>query len=123
MAEPNDYGTAIPITYGEALILTRLNRLEAKVDSLAQTLAKVEVENQAMAQELDTLKTQVQRTTDAEDAAVVLLQGLKAQLDAAIASGDPTQLQALSDNLGRHTDSLAAAVVQNTPANPTPPAP
>lgn len=54
------------------------------------------------------------------DSAITLLQGLKAQLDAAIASGDPAAVQAVADNLGAETDKLAAAVAANTPSAPTP---
>lgn len=71
-----------------------------------------------MSGELDKLNAAVTRNADVEASAVALLQGLKAALDAAIASGNPVQLQALSDSLGASTDALAAAVVANTPAAP-----
>jgi len=48
--------------------------------------------------------------------AITLLQGLKAQLDAAIATNNPAALQALSDNIAAQTTALAAAVTANTPA-------
>ena len=48
------------------------------------------------------------------DSAIALLNGLKAALDAAIASNDPAALQALSDSIGSETDALAAAVAANT---------
>ncbi len=63
---------------------------------------------------LDDLKAQVARVKDVDDSAVALLKGLKAKLDAAIASGDPAAVQALSDELGKDTDGLAAAVSENT---------
>ncbi len=66
--------------------------------------------------ELDDLKTAVQKNTDVEESAIVLLNGLKSKLDAAIAAGDPAALKALSDSLGTESDKLAAAVVANTPA-------
>lgn len=69
-----------------------------------------------MAGELDALKAAVQRNTDAEESAIVLLKGLKDKLDAAIAAGDPTALQALSDAIGAEADKLGAAVTANTPA-------
>jgi uncharacterized small protein (DUF1192 family) len=69
-----------------------------------------------MAGELDALRAQVARNTDVDSAAVALLRGIKAKLDAAIAAGDPAALQALSDTLGSSTDSLAAAITENTPA-------
>lgn len=71
-----------------------------------------------MSTELDTLTAAVQRNSDAEDSAITLLQGLKAALDAAIASGNPAALTALSAQIGAKTDALAAAIVANTPAAP-----
>jgi hypothetical protein len=59
--------------------------------------------------------TQVQ-TVNAS--AIALLQGLKQKLDEAIASGDPAQLQALSDALARDNAELAQAVTDNTPTTP-----
>lgn len=67
---------------------------------------------------LDDLKTRVEANTTASGSAVVLLQGLKAALDAAIASGNPAEIQALADKLGVDTQALADAVVANTPAAP-----
>ena len=66
----------------------------------------------------------LQAAVAAEDAviasAVTLLGGLKAQLDAAIASGDPAALVALSTDIGTQTAALSAAVAANTPAAPAP---
>lgn len=53
------------------------------------------------------------------DSAVTLLTSLKAALDAAIASGDPTKIQAVSDAIGAQTKALSDAVAANTPAAPT----
>jgi hypothetical protein len=50
------------------------------------------------------------------DSAVELLNGLKERLDAAIASGDPAELEALSASLGADTAERAAAVAATTPA-------
>ena len=69
-----------------------------------------------MANELDELTTRVTASGDATDSAVLLLNGLKAQLDAA--GTDPVALKALSDALGTNTDELAAAILANTPAQP-----
>lgn len=65
---------------------------------------------------LDTLKTEVAETTTVMASAVALLQGLKAKLDEAIASGDPAALAALSAELDTNTNALAAAITANTPA-------
>lgn len=93
-------------------IVRALARIEAALATLDRKVT-------TMAASLDTITATVKRTEDAEDAAIVLLQGLKAALDAA--GTDPVALKALSDELGAKTDALAAAVVANTPAA-TPPA-
>lgn len=65
---------------------------------------------------LDDLTANVTANTSAVQSAITLLGNLKAQLDAAIASGDPAKLQALSDALGKNDTDLAAAITANTPA-------
>jgi len=70
--------------------------------------------------QMDSLVAQVAANKTVTESAVTLLQGLKAQLDAAIASGDPAALQALSDSLAAQDTALADAVTANTPAPPTP---
>jgi hypothetical protein len=87
-------------------------RLE-EIILLLQVLRKQESKIMA---DLTALTAAVQRETDVEQSAVVLLQQLKSQLDAA--GTDPVALKALSDQLGSNADALAAAVVANTPAAP-----
>jgi hypothetical protein len=93
----------------------RLIRIERKLD----LLLKKEMQLMATMAELE---TQVKANTDAEDSAVLLIQGIAKQLTDALAAGaDPARLQALVDQLKSHADPLAAAVVANTPvAPPTP---
>jgi predicted RNA-binding Zn ribbon-like protein len=74
-----------------------------------------------MAQELDTLKTEVAETNTVIDSAIILIKGIKAKLDAAIASGDPAALTSLSDSLNSKQSELAAAITENTPAENEPP--
>lgn len=69
-----------------------------------------------MAQELDDLKAAVAKDTEVDQSAITLLNGLKQKLDAAIASGNPADLKALSDQLGSNAQGLADAVTANTPA-------
>lgn len=69
---------------------------------------------------LDTLRTEVEENTTVINSAVTLINGLKAKLDAAIASGDPAQLEALSASLDSSSNALAAAVAANTPTDPAP---
>jgi len=71
-----------------------------------------------MSAELDALTAQVQANTDAEQSAITLLTNLHAMLEAA--GTDPAKLSALKDTLKNSSDALAAAVVANTPAAPTP---
>ena len=90
----------------------RINLFIHNDDVLTQLLQRVT----AMSTQLDDLKAKVTANGTVIASAVTLIQGLKAQLDAAIASGDPTQLQALSDQLGQQDQALADAVAANTPA-------
>lgn len=69
-----------------------------------------------MANELVTLQGQVEKNTSVIESAVILIQGIKAALDTAIASGNPQALVDLSTTLGTEDDKLAAAVAVNTPA-------
>lgn len=79
-------------------------------------LRSIQIQESKMATDLTALTAAVARVTDVEQSAITLLQGLKAQLDAA--GTDPVALKALSDKLGTDSDSLAAAVLANTPAAP-----
>lgn len=77
-----------------------------------------------MSLDLSALVASTTKTTSAEESAKNLLTDLKTRLDAAIAAlatagntpAELQQLQDLSDSLGTNADSLAAAVVANTPA-------
>jgi len=72
---------------------------------------------------LDPLTAEVANNTTVVNSAIALIQGIKAQLDAAIASNDPAALKALSDQLAANDAALGAAVAANTPAAPATPAP
>ena len=67
---------------------------------------------------LDDVQAAVTAQTDVVASATTLLTGLKTALDAAIASGNPAEVQAISDALGANSAALAAAVAANTPAPP-----
>ena len=67
-----------------------------------------------MSAELDTLTAQVTANTDVEASAITLLNGLHALLTSA--GTDPAKLSALAGSLKSSSDSLAAAIVANTPA-------
>lgn len=75
---------------------------------------------------LDALAAQVKANTDAEDSAVVLINGIAARIqtavDAAIAGGataaELAPVQAEVTAMKASADALAAAVLANTPAAP-----
>ena len=84
---------------------------------LSYDVYKLHGEIKKMAISFDDLITKVTALKTVQDSAIALLQGLKAQLDAAIAAlPNQTQLQSLSDSLDTDTADMAAAVVANTPA-------
>lgn len=78
-----------------------------------------------VSQQLDTLTSDVASNGTVEQSAVTLLQGLKTELDAAIAAqangDDGAALTSLSTSLEAQTAALAAAVTANTPAAPATP--
>lgn len=90
----------------------------AKLDTVIELLNNLTEKVDNMAGELDALTAQVSKNSDVIDSALTLIQGFKAQLDAAIASGNPAALTALSASIGASDDKLAAAVAANTPAAP-----
>lgn len=96
----------------KTLRLTTTQVLFALLGAVRELIRKVDL----MAGELDELKAAVEKDLAVDQSAITLLNGLKAKLDAAIASGNPQALKDLSASIGASTDALAAAVVANTPA-------
>ena len=96
-------------------------RFASMDESTKHTLAQIINQGRKIMAALDELATKVAANKDVTDSAILLLNGLKAKLDAAIASGDPVKIQALSDSLGTETQTLADAVTANTPADPDAP--
>lgn len=64
--------------------------------------------------DLTALTAQVKANTDVEASAIVLLNGLSAQI--AQLKNDPVALQALADQLKTSGSALADAITANTPA-------
>lgn len=91
---------------------------DAKLDQVLRLVQQLIKEEAKMAGELDTLKTQVAANNDLIGSAIQLIQGIKAALDAAIASGDPAALADLSAQLAAKDQELAAAIAANTPNTP-----
>ena len=84
----------------------------AEIFSIVKTILQ---KQELIMSALDDLKAKVAANTTVIGSAITLLQGLKAKLDEAIASGDPAALQALSDEIGASGSALADAIVANTP--------
>lgn len=93
------------IASGLAEILAAIKTLTRKVDT--------------MSQEVDDMTAEVEAVKTVQASAVTLIVGLH---DLLVAAGtDPAKLAALRNDLKASKDALAAAVVANTPAAPTPP--
>ena len=71
-----------------------------------------------MSQEVDALAAQVAANTTVEQSAIVLIQGIAAQL--ADVAGDKQKALALSAQLNASAAALSAAITANTPAAPAP---
>jgi hypothetical protein len=90
---------------------------DGKFDQILSLLKTVLMKETQMAGELDALAAEVTANTDAEASAVILLGQLH---DLLVAAGtDPAKLTALTQQLATSKDTLAAAIVANTPAAPT----
>ena len=96
------------------LILKRLDKLIRQVRKLTNQVTK-------MSETVTELTTRVAELETVGDSAIELLNGLKAQLDAAIANNDMSEVKALSDRIGAQTQEMADAIVANTVAVDEPP--
>jgi hypothetical protein len=70
-----------------------------------------------MALDFSALQAEITRDADVNSSAATLLADLAARVEAT--KGDPAAVQALADSLRANSDALAAAVVANTPADPS----
>ena len=86
--------------------------IDAKLDRILLLLHTLIRKEELVMADLSSLQAQVQANTEVEASAVVLIQGIAAQL--AAAKTDPAAIQALSDQLKASADGLAAAVTANT---------
>jgi hypothetical protein len=93
------------------------NSSESKVlDELAfirSTLETLANQGAIMAGELARLQTEVTEMAGVVDSAIVLINGLAAQIRAL--AGQPAELTKLADDLDAKAGALAAAVAANTP--------
>lgn len=89
-------------------------RVEAKLDAILHRMRETETMTMAI---LDELVAQVAENTSVEQSAILLIEGIAAQL--AAAGTDGTKLAELKARLATSATALAAAVAANTvPAAP-----
>lgn len=86
--------------------------MDGDSDALLSAVRSIQAKVELMATDLTDLTAKVAENSAVDQSAIVLLQGLKAALDAA--GTDPAALAALSASLGTSSAELAAAVVANT---------
>jgi len=91
--------------------------IDAKLDRILHLLETLIGKEERLMQNLAALTSQVEANTSVEASAVLLINGIAAQL--AAVSTDPVAVQALADKLKASSDTLAAAVAANTPAATT----
>lgn len=99
----------------------KLASTELKLGQLIALLSVIQQQELKMAGELDALTAEVSRNTSLEQSAIVLIQGLAAQI--AANATDPVKLAALTAQLTGSADALAAALTANTPGSPPAPEP
>lgn len=92
-------------------LMEKFGKLESKIDLIAQ-------KEILMAATLDDVLKDTQDQATVVGSVVTLLNGLSAQLAAAIASGDPVKVQNAADAISANTKKLADAVAANTPGGP-----
>jgi hypothetical protein len=97
-----------------------LRRLRHIAEQNRQILALLAPAGELMS-DLTNITTAVEAERNVVDSAVVLLTQLAQDLEAA--RNDPAAIQQIVDNINAQKDTLAAAVVANTPAAPTEPPP
>ena len=105
-------------------ILFVLRVIHANQRAIYKTLSDVAADQafslhmeENMALDLTSLTAAATNEATVEASAVALLQSISTQLSAA--AGDPAAVQAIADQLNSQAQSLADAVVANTPAAPT----
>ena len=100
-------------------ILILQSRLESKIAALTMKQESIMSAMDDVVTELNGLADKVTALETVEASAVALLAGLKAALDAALATSDPTAalaaVAAIRDRIAADTTTLATAVTANTP--------
>lgn len=91
-------------------------RIEVKLDAVLAILQEIHKMSTQISANLQALMTQVAQNTSVEQSAVTLIQGIAAQLTAALQNSDDAALPALVTQLNNSAAALGAAVSANTPA-------
>ena len=84
-----------------------------ELSRIRKLLERIENKENEMSAELDALTLEVADTNTIMQSAIVLIQGLAAQLQAI--ANDPAAILQLAADLDAQSDALAAAVAANTP--------
>ena len=96
--------------------------LKAQLDRIQQLLEQMksqETKDMAtQAQAMADLTTAVANDTTVSGSIITLLNGVAAQLAAALAANNPAAIEALVTQLNANAAAMAAAVTANTPAAP-----
>ena len=92
--------------------------VESRQGEMLDLLRRIEQKVTKEMASLQDIQDAVTQQTTVQGSVVTLLGILAADLKAAIANNNPTQLQAVLDTLNSNAQALAAAVVANTPAAP-----
>ena len=99
-------------------VLATSTELTLAFDALGAKLEFLTRKETDMSAEVDNLRASVAHISQVGDSAMALINGLAEQLRN-IAT-DPAAITALADELNAKADAIAADVVANTPAAPTP---
>jgi hypothetical protein len=94
--------------------------IQDRLDKLLGFLQENMKQEEEIMQEFEDLKAAVAAETEVTQAAVTLIDGLAAKLDALKDAPTPEAVQALVNELNADKAVLAAAVAANTPAAPEP---
>jgi hypothetical protein len=88
----------------------------SQADTLRQLSTIFGKELMKMSAQMDALQAAVEKNTVVNAGAVELIKGIAAQL--IVLKQDPVRIQAYADELNQKSDVLAAAILENTPAEP-----
>ena len=112
-----------PTKENEREMFYTYTKLEKKVDLTIQLLNHIIRSLNLMSVEVDALVAEVATVTTVEQSAIALIQGIAAQVTAAVAASDAetiAKVKAVTDTLVASSTALAGAVTAATPAAPAP---